>query len=400
MRWWMRCKLEVVPRLLVGFNQNRNGSLRWISTSEPGTTSKRFAALWGNGDFGRLGLGTPNSQWTPTICTAFQDYNNSVCSISCGGAHTLFLSENGRVSATGLNDFGQLGISDKKAYTFDPLEVSSLPDEVIQISAGYYHSAAVTVNGELYMWGKNSSGQLGLGKSADKIVYSPTRVDWLKGTRIKKIALGSEHSVAITDDGAVLSWGAGGAGRLGHGHQSGYLGENGSLFLFGEKTVDKFGFGDAKSAQSPYVINELPSCHEVACGGYHTGVITSGGELYTWGSNENGCLGIGSSSLISLPRRVEGPLSEVRVCEIACGWKHSAAISDDGKIFTWGWGGSNGTFSVDGQSSGGQLGHGTDIDNFEPKVVSFNNNNENNVKAVQVSCGFNHTGAVFDYTSC
>ncbi|KAI3920336.1 hypothetical protein MKX01_000675 [Papaver californicum] len=433
MGWWMRCKLGVVHRLSVGFNQSRNGCWRCISTSKPSITGKRFAALWGNGDFGRLGLGTANSQWTPTVCTAFQDNDDSVCSISCGGAHTLFLSETGRVFATGLNDFGQLGISDKKAYTFDPLEVSSLPDEVIQISAGYYHSAAVTVNGELYMWGKNSNGQLGLGKSANKIVYSPTRVDCLKGTRIKKIALGSEHSITITDDGAVLSWGAGGAGRLGHGHQSGYLGfirssteytprliktleeikiksvsagllhsvcigENGSLFLFGEKTVDKFGFGDAKSATSPYVIDELPSCHEVACGGYHTGVITSGGELYTWGSNENGCLGLGSSSIISLPQRVEGPLAEVHVCEIQCGWKHTAAICD-GKIFTWGWGGSNGTFSVDGQSSGGQLGHGTDIDNFEPKLVSFDNNNENNVKALQVSCGFNHTGAIFEYTS-
>ncbi|KAI3973982.1 hypothetical protein MKX01_030558 [Papaver californicum] len=361
--WWMKCKLGVVPRLLVGFNQSKNGSWRWISTSKPGITGKRFAALWRNGDLG----------------------SDSVCFISYGGAHTLFLSETGRVFATGLNDFGQLGISDKKAYTFDPLEVTSLPDEVIQISAGYYHSAAVTVNGELYMWGKNSNGQLGLGKSADKRVYSPTI-----------IALGSEHSIAITDDGAVLSWGAGGAGRLVHGHQSGYLGfirrllhsvcigENGSLFLFGEKTVDKFGFGDAKIATSPYVINELPSCHEVACGGYHTGVITSGG--------------IGSSPITSLPRRVEGPLPEVHACEIHCGWKHTVAISD-WKIFTWGWGGSNGTFSVDGQSSGGQLGHGTDIDSFEPKLVTFNNNNENNVKALQVSCGFNHTGAIVEYTS-
>lgn len=63
------------------------GFLRRSFSSEPG---KRFAALWGNGDFGRLGLGKLDSQWTPAPCTAF--HNQNLKAIACGGAHTLFLT--------------------------------------------------------------------------------------------------------------------------------------------------------------------------------------------------------------------------------------------------------------------------------------------------------------------
>ncbi|RVX21546.1 Retrovirus-related Pol polyprotein from transposon RE1 [Vitis vinifera] len=123
------------------------------------------------------------------------------------------------------------------------------------------------------------------------------------------VALGSEHSVAATDQGEALSWGAGGSGRLGHGHESSLLGffrtsseyrprlirrlegikvknvaagllhsacidENGSVFIFGERAMDKFGFREAKNATAPSMISELPYSKQVACGGYHTCVIS------------------------------------------------------------------------------------------------------------------------------
>ncbi|KAL1814094.1 hypothetical protein ACET3Z_024159 [Daucus carota] len=386
---------------------------------------RRVAALWGNGDYGRLGLGSLESQWRPVCCSSFGD--QSVCQIACGGAHTLFLTESGSVYSTGLNDFGQLGSSDDRSYTTDPIEISGLPKEIIKVSAGYSHSSAITVDGDLYMWGKNSSGQLGLGKKAPKIISSPTKVECLNGVHIKMVALGCDHSVAVTDNGEALSWGGGGSGRLGHGHQSSIFGflrssseytprlikklegvkvkavaagmmhsacvdENGSVFIFGEGSVKKLGFEESKVATTPSAINEVPHSDEVACGGYHTCVITNGGELFTWGSNENGCLGIGCRDVAHLPERVEGPLVKHPVWKVSCGWKHTAAISG-GNIFTWGWGGSQGTFSVDGHSSGGQLGLGDDIDYIEPMMISFGTN----VKALQVSCGFNHTAAILEY---
>lgn len=396
---------------------------RWYSSGQSG---KIFAALWGNGDYGRLGLGSVNSQWRPVICSAFN--GDSVRSVACGGAHTLFLTESGRVYASGLNDFGQLGISDDKSYTMGPTKVIGIEKEVKCISAGYSHSCAITVDGELFMWGKNSSGKLGLGKSAPKVVAKPFKVAYLTGMSIEKAALGSEHSIAVTDEGVTLSWGAGSSGRLGHDRRSGLLGflsssseytprlikrlegikvrgvaagllhsacidENGTVFIFGERATDKLRLANSDYHTGLSRMAELPFSEEVACGGYHTCVITRSGELYTWGSNENGCLGIGCTDVVHFPERVEGPFLRQSVSKVSCGWKHTAAISD-GHIFTWGWGGSHGTFSVDGHSSGGQLGHGTDVDYIQPTMIDFGSN----VKALEVSCGFNHTGAIFEYT--
>ncbi|XP_057540979.1 ultraviolet-B receptor UVR8 isoform X2 [Amaranthus tricolor] len=350
---------------------------RWYSTTEKG---KRFAALWGNGDYGRLGLGNVNSQWKPVACSAFN--GDLLRSISCGGAHTLFLTESGRVYASGLNDFGQLGISDDKDYSMEPTKISGIKKDVKQIFAGYCHSCAITVDGELYMWGKNSNGQLGLGKSAPKAVSTPTIVKCLTGLSIETAALGSEHSIAVTDEGVTLSWGGENSGRLGHERQSGLfnfisckseytpriikrlegikitavaaglmhsacIDENGNVFVFGEGKLNKLNARNSVDVTRLPMLSDLPIAKDVACGGYHTCVITRNGELYTWGSNENGCLGIGCTDVIHSPERVEGPFVRQSVNKVSCGWKHTAAIAD-GYVFTWGWGGSHGTFSVDG----------------------------------------------------
>ncbi|XP_074320985.1 ultraviolet-B receptor UVR8 [Silene latifolia] len=386
---------------------------------------KRFAALWGNGDYGRLGLGGLDSQWRPVVCSAFRGAD-SLRSLSCGGAHTLFLTESGRVYACGLNDFGQLGISDDLDYTMEPTLVPGIEKQIKHISAGYSHSCAITTDGELYMWGKNTNGQLGLGKSAPSVVSRPLKVACLSGIHIEMAALASEHSIAVTDEGVTLSWGEGNSGRLGHDRQSSLLGflssaceytprvikrldgikvkmvaagllhsacvdENGNVFVFGERAMEKLSFG-SNNRTGPSLLLDLPISEEIACGGYHTCIITGNRELYTLGSNENGCLGIGYTDVSQSPQRVEGPFLRQPVSKVSCGWKHTAAISG-GYVFTWGWGGSHGTFSVDGQSSGGQLGHGTDVDYVEPALVDFGSN----VKALEVSCGFNHTGAILEY---
>ncbi|XP_050203425.1 ultraviolet-B receptor UVR8 [Mercurialis annua] len=418
LRRYNNCKnIELGLGLGLGFRLYK----RWMSMSR-----KRYAAVWGNGDFGRLGTGSLDSQWRPKLLPSSAFENQHLKSIACGGAHTLFLTETGHVYATGLNDFGQLGVSGNLSYTVDPIRVFGLQKEILQISAGYHHSCAITVDGELYIWGRNSNGQLGLGKQAKSVVPLPTKVECLSGLSIKMVALASEHSIAVTDSGEVLSWGGGGSGRLGHGNKSSIfgfrtsnseytprcikkleevkvqsvaagllhsacIGVNGSVFVFGEMSVDRLGFGEANGAGIPYVVGKLQCAKDVSCGGYHTCVVTSGGELYAWGVNENGCLGIGSTNSFHQPERVEGPFMRSPVEKVSCGWRHTAAISE-GKIYTWGWGGSNGTFSDDGQSSGGQLGHGSDVDYGKPLFVPF----EKSMKALQVSCGFNHTGAILE----
>lgn len=406
---------------------------RWFSsdTAAVGADSgnparRRVAALWGNGDHGRLGLGALESRWSPTACPFFLTRPaDPPTSLACGGAHTLFLTEGGRVFATGLNDFGQLGIGSSMPHTLDPVEVSGFHEKVVQISAGNHHSCAVTADGELFVWGKNSSGQLGLGKSAGKVVSTPRKVDYLADVRVKMTALGSEHSIVVTEDGEALSWGAAGAGRLGHGHKSSFLGfamtsneytprliknldgikikriaagmlhsacidEKGTVFMFGQKTEKVL--GRSNDAPRPSAVEEIQFSEEVACGGYHTCAVTDRGDLYSWGSNENGCLGLGGTGMVRFPEVVRSSLFKLPVSKVSCGWKHTAAISGE-DIYTWGWGGANGTFFEEGHSSGGQLGHGNDVDYCEPMMVELGKN----ARAVHVSCGFNHTGAILEY---
>ncbi|XP_059317381.1 ultraviolet-B receptor UVR8 isoform X2 [Lycium ferocissimum] len=342
-----------------------SSSLRWISvcSSEAEVNGKqRVAALWGNGDHGRLGHGSLESRWTPCPLPSSAFHNQSLRQIACGGAHTLFLTENGRVYASGLNDYGQLGVSDDRAYITEPRGVAGLPKEIVKVSAGYHHSSAITVDGELYMWGKNTNGQLGLGKKAAMVLSIPNKVECLNGVTIKIISLGFEHSIAVTDKGETLSWGGGRSGRLGHGHQSSIFGllksdseytprlikeleglkvknaaagmlhslcisENGSVHFFGERANKKLGYSEASNNSVPSMVDELPYSEKAACGGYHTCVITGGRELYVWGTNENGCLGIGSTDVAHTPERVEGPFLRHSVSEVSCGWKHTAAIS-------------------------------------------------------------------------
>ncbi|KAH7654723.1 Regulator of chromosome condensation 1/beta-lactamase-inhibitor protein II [Dioscorea alata] len=246
----------------------------------------------------------------------------------------------------------------------EPVEVFGFSEKVVEISAGYHHSSAITEDGKLFTWGNNSCGQLGLGKRAGSIVSTPTMIDCLADIKVSKVALGSEHSIAITDEGEVLSWGAGGSGRLGHGHQSSFLGfsmisseytprliknfegmkvrriaagmlhsacinEQGSVFIFGERTINKLGFGEAKNASRPLVVEQLPFSEEVACGGYHTCVVTNEGRLFTWGSNENGCLGLGSMDIVRTPHDLRSSLLKFRISQVSCGWKHTAAISGE-----------------------------------------------------------------------
>ncbi|RZC07757.1 Ultraviolet-B receptor UVR8, partial [Glycine soja] len=304
---------------------------------------------------GELGLGNLDSQWKPVVCPAFRD--RTLKAIACGGAHTLFLTDNGCVYATGLNDFGQLGVSESKHYSVEPLCVFGEEKKVVQVSAGYNHSCAITVDGELYMWGKNTSVQLGLGKRAPNIVPLPTKVEYLNGINIKMAALGSDHSLAISDGGEAFSWGVGVSGRLGHGHESSILGFFKSYSEYTPRLIkDLEGIKRLKAmsdATKPSLIGELPSS-KVVCGGYHTCVLTN-----------------------------QGPFLKSSVSQLSCGWKNTAAISE-GRVFTWGWGGSNGTFSE---------GHGSDVDYINPTRVCFGED----VKALQVSCGFNHTGAILEY---
>lgn len=136
--------------------------------------------------------------------------------IAVGAFHNLALSEDGTLWAWGNNEYGQLGTGDTQPRS-QPIPVQGLSDlTLVDIAAGGWHSTALTNKGEVYGWGRGEHGRLGFGDDkSSKMV--PQRVQLLVGEHIIQVSCGGTHSVALTHDGRMFSFGRGDHGRLGYG---------------------------------------------------------------------------------------------------------------------------------------------------------------------------------------
>ncbi|KOM57902.1 hypothetical protein LR48_Vigan11g093500 [Vigna angularis] len=216
---------------------------------------------------------------------------------------------------------------------------------------------------DVYIWGKFFSN----GVSPDGIgTQIPSQIDVLIPKPLESnvildvchIATGAHHIAVVTKQGNVFTWGKDSGGRLGHGIDNDFVSPREVKFLEGTE----FDF--------------------VACGEYHTGVISKCYELYTWGDGEHnvGLLGHGSEASHWMPKMVNGPLEGVEVVCVACGSWHSALATSDGKLFTFG----DGAFGV--------LGHGDQESVCYPKEVKL----LSGLKTIKVACGVWHTAAIME----
>ena len=153
---------------------------------------------FGKGIFGQCGYGQPEDTVYPKKII-FNDKNlNKIIDIKCGGEHSLFLSDTGRVYACGHGYFGQLGLGNNKNYKTPILVLSLSNKNIIEIAAGWSHSLALNDDGFVYATGCGKFGELGLGDKRNKYNYT-----WIKklGTmNIKHIYTGGHHSWCIIDN--------------------------------------------------------------------------------------------------------------------------------------------------------------------------------------------------------
>ncbi|CAI5508510.1 unnamed protein product [Closterium sp. Naga37s-1] len=261
-----------------------------------------------------------------------------------------------------------------------PQEVVGFDRPVVAIAAAAFHSAAID--------------------GAPSKVYSPRVPEALVGVSIRHMALGGQHTLAVT--AALMGKGLARSRppaallpplqKIKRVHASacegdGKLQDSGRLFMFGGNRFSQLGLGDEKDREEPVEVTSLQhAVTDVACGGYHTAAVTGAGHLFTWGANEYGCLGHGPRHAPSsaVPVRVAGRLAGKQVLQLSCGWKHTAALASGadegegqslraatvGKLYTWGWGGSQGSHAVESRSTGGQLGLGNEFEFFEPMRFS------------------------------
>ncbi|KAM9733740.1 RCC1 and BTB domain-containing protein 2 isoform 1-T1 [Menidia menidia] len=173
---------------------------------------------WGHNGYSQLGNGTTNHGLTPALVST-NLLSKRVTEVACGSHHTIALTTDGEVFAWGYNNSGQVG-SGSTANQPTPRRVSSCLQNkvVVNIACGQLCSMAVLDNGEIYGWGYNCNGQLGLGNNGNQ--QTPCRIAALQGVNIVQVACGYAHTLALTDEGFVYAWGANSYGQLGTGNKS------------------------------------------------------------------------------------------------------------------------------------------------------------------------------------
>jgi alpha-tubulin suppressor-like RCC1 family protein len=188
-------------------------SLSVGGTHTCGLTAEGTAYCWGANAAGQLGVGdNVASSAVPLPVSGGIVF----ASISAGESHTCGLTPNGVLYCWGWNLEGELGDGSGRALSATPNRIAA--DHVfLAVSAGGLHTCAVDTAHDLYCWGLNANGQLGIGPSGPTIAPTPQRV--AGSLAFAKISLGNAHSCAATTAGVWYCWGQNDNGQLGVGHK-------------------------------------------------------------------------------------------------------------------------------------------------------------------------------------
>jgi len=181
----------------------------------------------------------------------------------------------------GRGESGQLGHG-KFTHSAVSITVKIPGDKSVQtVACGSHFTMALTEEGGLFTWGCNENGQLGQGDRMKKCV--PTPVGGMLAKRhVHMMACGYDHALALTTAREVFTWGRNSHGQLGHG-----VGQPDSLFPMELRVMSGL---DIKV---------------MAAGDSHSCVLTSLGDIYTWGRGDFGQLGHGDGLLKDVPTLIQ-----------------------------------------------------------------------------------------------
>jgi len=179
----------------------------------------------------------------------------------------------------GYGKNGQTGHGGRES-SFTPQKVEFFMGKwPVEIACGDWHTALLTAASEVYMWGSGRNGQLGNNSWVGSLI--PIRIESLAAVNVTQVVCGAIHTMVLTGDGNIYSWGCGKEGQLGH--------------------------GDKVSLRVPQCIE--PFCDDqltsISAGQAYSAALTEAGQVYTWGSNTEGQLGRREAPL-EVPRVVRG----------------------------------------------------------------------------------------------
>nr|CAI5839110.1 unnamed protein product [Callosobruchus analis] len=276
--------------------------------------------IWGSNSSYQLAEGNQELILLPTKSKTFQQ----VQQMEAGQYCTFAVHADGHVTACGKGSYGRLGLGETANQSTPKRIPLERPVRQLSSSKGSDgHTLALTEDGWVYSWGDGDYGKLGHGncvtyKTPERIVVPFT------GKVVKHVHAGYRHSAAITDDGKLYTWGEGDHGRLGH--------------------------GDNNARYTPTLVADLPDVGHVACGSSHTLVVSADGKtVWSFGSGDNGKLGHGEVAKVYTPKVIEA-LQGLRIQKVCAGTCFSMALTTDGQLYTWGSGPILGIGSADAVS--------------------------------------------------
>lgn len=310
--------------------------------------------VFGNNNFGQLGLGGADHFKDRNIPTKLNFLNETmaIISIKCTQSGTMINTTDG-LYVFGRNDSGQLGLGDDENKSI-PTKLK-FEHKIISFSCGDDHTILHSDDG-LYVFGFNFSGQLGLGDYEMREV--PTKLIFFENFEIVSTHCGERHTIINTTDG---------------------------LYVFGNNNCGQLGLGDEIDRNVPTKLNlesRTLEIQSIDCGLNYTIINTTNG-LYVFGDNESGQLGLGHTNYINqkVPIKLQ---FKYKVISIHCGSMHTIINTDDGLY-------------VFGRNYCGQLGLGDHYNRNVPTKLDFFKGIQpltpkgQNSEIISIQCGRDHT---------
>jgi alpha-tubulin suppressor-like RCC1 family protein len=294
----------------------------------------------------------------PTVCNGYGQcmmIDTCICYKGYHGTQCTTLLT-GIVYSSGNNNYGQLGANSINGNAHVPTQAilfSSI--SAVEVAAGFQWTLVLSKTGVVYSVGMNDAGQLGDGTVLTRWNTISQIGGLLTGVKVVDVCAGWKHALAIDSNGKLYSWGYNNDGELGNGASGASANSNVPIRVLGD------------------LYNQ--TVVQVACGTYHSAVLTFNGTVYTFGYGSNGQIGNGLTTAVNpYPVQVylNGVVNYYRVVQVAAGLTHTTVLGQDGVVYSW------------GLNDNGQLGDATTSQRLSP-VISKGALTNNII--VQVSAG-------------
>lgn len=380
------------PLLTPTFTSITAGQFHTCALAADGT-----AWCWGRDDVGQLGNGADGAQTVPDAVS--MPSGTLFTQIASRANHTCALTSEGSAYCWGAGSGGQLGNGGSATTT--PFEVPMpVGARFTQIVTGAAHTCALASDGDAWCWGSDYRGQQGNGAGGDQ--STPGAVSMPSGVSFTHLTAGGYHTCAVSSTGGVWCWGADDSGQAGQQalvaerqspeevlpgetyftqvvagtYHTCALAAYGQAWCWGLASSGQIGNGSFGTVELiPTQVLTIPRFTEIQAGGGFTCALASDGDAYCWGRGVSGQLGDDTSTNRNVPTPVVMP-SGVTFTQLAHGDEHTCALAADGAAWCW------------GLDSSGQLGNGAAGDQDVPDEVTMP---EVGVGWTQVSPGLWHT---------